>query len=106
MKPDQRLSPRKPLRTRGMLAPEGLAPLPIQLFDIAPGGVGFLSPQQLPPGHRCSINFSFMLNGQKNEVSAAARVAYCVCGADGFKVGLQFTDINEAGAAAIAKLIG
>ncbi|MBI1890618.1 MAG: PilZ domain-containing protein [Burkholderiales bacterium] len=94
--PDQRLSPRKPLRARGLLTLNGTQRLHVNTFDIAPGGMGISLGVQLQPGQRCNVDFAMFHNGKRYLLHAESKVCYCVCGGnDGFKAGLQFLEVDE-----------
>jgi len=106
MKPDQRLSPRKLFRAHGLVVPDGMTPVKFNAIDLAPGGICIGISMPLKSGQRCALNFDVVMNGKYQKVTVVAKVTYSVCGgSDGFKVGFQFVDINETGAAAIASFM-
>jgi len=104
-KSDQRLSPRKILRSHGVLVMNGQEPLSFNTLDIGSGGMGVELPRQLSSGQRCHVRFALIFNGRKIEVPALVKVTHCVCGRNGFKAGLQFIEIDEVSAAAIGRFM-
>ncbi len=106
MKPEQRLFPRKIIRTHGSFSAQGIAPVRIQTLDLALDGMSVGVPIQLTAGQRCWVNFEIFLNGRKHNVAVAAKVIHSICGgSEGFKAGLQFIDIDEESATAIAEFL-
>ena len=97
---NQRKAVRKPLHSRGNLTLNGQV-LRFETVDVGVGGICIVLPQQLTIGQLCRIDVSVFIRGKKLDIAANSKACYCVCGRDGFRVGLQFTDITEAGASAI-----
>ena len=80
--------------------------MPFSSIDIGLGGVCVVFAQQMKIGQTGRINLSFLVNGRKQEVSSAAKVCYCVCGRDGFRVGVQFTEaLDQASSLSINMLL-
>lgn len=103
MDSNRRGFPRKIVRTPGTLTLEGVAPIHIHVTDISSGGVGITIAVQLTAGQRCLVNFSLLVNGKICAVTAITKVTYSVLGgAEGFKAGLQFMKVDEAGSNAIS----
>lgn len=105
MQPDQRLIPRKVLRTHGTLTLESMPSLLVHTIDISPGGMSVETDRQLPAGQRCRVSFDIFLNGKKNKAAAAAKTIYSIYGSGSFKIGLQFIDIDEQSASVIEKFM-
>lgn len=91
---DQRKLVRKALRSRGVLILEGQA-FQFDTVDIGTGGVCVLSVRQLITGQNCRIEFSLSVQGRKFDIVAQAKVSYCICGRDGFRIGMQFVEISD-----------
>lgn len=99
---------RRAARRRGLRQPATLILLPgrtsreVTLWDLGPDGLSLLSSRPVPPGSRCELRFELVLGGQAMPVHAAAKTVYSsYVGADGFRVGLVFTQVAEEALALI-----
>ncbi|NML15795.1 PilZ domain-containing protein [Azohydromonas caseinilytica] len=80
----------------------------VPTVDISPGGVGFVSPLNLPLDLACEIRFRAPIIGQHVEMFVArGQVAYSVLSGPegGFIIGLQFTDIAVSALALIREYV-
>lgn len=61
--------------------------------------------EQLYPGQSCTVRFETSLNGKPVCITAAARVIYSILsGTEGFRMGLQFVDLDPATHKSVAEL--
>ncbi|HVK95398.1 MAG TPA: PilZ domain-containing protein [Noviherbaspirillum sp.] len=106
MNAESRTSTRKPLRCQAVLSFPNMAPIRVRTKDISLGGVSVLMPEQVATGLACMITFEAPMNGRVLRVSANAKVAYSILSStDGFRTGLQFTQIDPASNRALAELM-
>jgi PilZ domain len=103
---DQRQAVRKVLRTRGLLRIDGREQFLVKTMDICTSGISVTCPHQIQPGLSGHIAFEMFHNGKNAPVSSRVKVMYCILNSqEGFKLGLQFLNLDMAGAAAIAKFM-
>ncbi len=101
---DQRQNSRKVLRSRGLLIMDGIPQFLVRTMDVSTSGVGVASPQPLQQGQEGKIAFEMFFNGNNYHVASRVRVMYSIYSShDGFKVGLQFLNLDMASASAITK---
>ncbi len=106
MNEDQRQAVRKVLRTRALLRIDGREQFLVKTVDICSSGVGATCPQQLQAGLSGHIAFEMYYDGKSVHVASRVKVMYCIYNShDGFKLGLQFLNLDMTGAAAIAKFM-
>ena len=106
MKADTRLTPRMALRVHATLTLTGAEPVAVQTLDVAPGGMCIGISHELAVGKSCLVNFDISMKGKKRKVAAIASVIYSIRReSGGVKVGLQFVELNTAGAEAIADFL-
>jgi hypothetical protein len=108
MSVDKRQSPRKELRIKAFLTIDGApAPILLETVDIARFGMGLTGlPEQLKAAQHGRLAFDLFLDGRIHSVDVGIRIAYCVPAGAGFRVGLQFVDLDSAGATTIAQYVG
>jgi hypothetical protein len=103
---EQRQSIRKILRTKAVLRIDGAEPIASRTMDIGSSGLGISCQQQLVAGQAGHIAFELFINGRSYVVGSRVKVTYCIySSSDGFKVGLQFINLDMAGASAITKFM-
>jgi c-di-GMP-binding flagellar brake protein YcgR len=103
---DQRQNARKVLRTRALLIMDGIPQFLVRTIDISTSGVGVACPQQLHAGQEGKIAFEMFFNGKNYQVASRVKVMYCIySSSDGFKVGLQFLNLDMGSASAITKFM-
>jgi hypothetical protein len=93
---NRRIHPRKILRGPAVILLPGQPPRDGRTWDVGLDGMSVLSPKPIPPGTRCEVSFDLVtLAGRTAHVTAPVKVLYCsYCGADGFKVGTAFGDLD------------
>ena len=79
----------------------------VRTMDVGKHGVSLIGiAQKLSAGQNVSVALEMFFNGKIRNVKAHARVSHCVdTVSDGFKVGLQFVDLDSHGAALLAQFI-
>ena len=93
---NRRIHPRKVLRRPATVVPAGQPPRQARTWDLGLDGMSFLCPKPIPPGTRCEVSFELPIGERSSPVTAAVKVLYCsFSGADGFKVGTAFGDLDE-----------
>ena len=73
--------------------------------DISLGGICMLVPEQLPVGQSCHVGFEAPLNGKSVRVIAMAKIVYSILSTDGFRTGVQFTQLDAANNKTLAELM-
>ena len=74
-------------------------------YDLGIGGMCVITMVRLEIDDRCSVGFSIPVNNGNTRVSILARIAYSIPCAEGFKNGLQFTDIDADNAALLNRYL-
>jgi hypothetical protein len=63
--------------------------------DIGVDGMSFVCAKPIPPGTRCRISFELPLGERGVPIQAAMKTVYSsYCGADGFRIGAVFTELD------------
>ncbi len=105
---DRRLYPRKFLSGTGFLLVPGRPPFEIHTLDISMGGMGIVSPLNLPYDLLCEIHFTLAREPAGVDIlSAPARVAHSILSGreKGFMVGLQFVNLTPNTANIISRFM-
>ena len=86
---NRRLYARKVLRAAARVQlPTG--PREVRTWDVGIDGMSLVSPKPISPGTKCTVTLELPGSGP---VSVPAKTVYCsLLGAEGFKVGLVFTN--------------
>jgi c-di-GMP-binding flagellar brake protein YcgR len=105
MAEEQRKFPRRPLKRAARVITRDAPPTEGVTIDVSSGGMCVMLPRQLAPGTACAVSFDIPVNAFKQSVSAVAKVAWSICSSEGFKTGLQFSEIDPASATAIARFV-
>ena len=93
---DKRSTPRSTFRRTGLVITEQGYTLSIKTVDISAGGLCILVSDPLQPGANCMVKFELPLADTLYRFGAMARITHCTCaGLDGFRAGLQFTEISD-----------
>ncbi len=101
---EQRQVPRKVLRVKVNFAVDGAPPLIVRSMDIGSNGLAISCPIQIPVGIGCFVAFDMFYNGKTSSVASRAKVMYCIYNSnDGFKIGLQFVNIDLPSSTSIAR---
>jgi hypothetical protein len=93
-----RSSIKKLIRARGIFKTEGER-------DVGWNGMSINAASPLQTGHLGKLAFDIFLNGKSRTIAALAKVVYCVCGDDGFKVELKFVTIDPAATPAMEEFM-
>ncbi|HEU4622485.1 MAG TPA: PilZ domain-containing protein [Burkholderiaceae bacterium] len=95
---ERRYEPRKPLHTRVQLLLPNTSLIEARAFDISLGGLGMVSPLNLPVRAQGTAAFSLPVkDGAIQTIRLPVRIAYSICSSAnvGFKIGLQWLSIDE-----------
>lgn len=94
---ETRETPRKVLRCAARVALNGAKPISGRSMDISIGGASIMVPEALPLNASCLVGLEPSINGKLVRLVLKARVAYCSCiGTEGFRIGFQFLQLDEA----------
>jgi len=105
-KSETRNYPRKVLRGQARVALPGMPAMRARTLDVSLGGICLIVPEQLPPGRFVNVGFEAPLNGSMIRIFAAGKVIYSIlAGTEGFRTGLQFTEIDAANNKLLAELM-
>jgi len=103
---EQRQVPRKVLRVKVNFAVDGAPPITVRSMDVGSNGMSISCTMQIPVGIGCYVAFDMFYNGKTSSVTSRAKVMYCIYNShEGFKVGLQFINIDLPSATAIARFM-
>lgn len=103
---ETRTYPRKVLRAQARVALPGMPALRAKTIDVSLGGLCLMVPEQIPPGNICNVGFEAPLNGKMVRVFAVAKVVYSIlAGTDGFRTGLQFSELDAANNKLLAEVM-
>ena len=107
-----RVSNRRACRRRGLrrsceLVLPGQATRQAMIMDIGVDGLSFLCAKPIAPGTRCRISFELPLHERQVAVTALLKtVCSSFCGAEGFKIGAVFAELDAGSAAALHEFSG
>lgn len=88
---------RKTLRCRAELQTARGSTIAVRTIDISTTGMSVVAQQALLAGASCNVGFALPKNGALQSISTAAVVLYCSGDAgDGFRLGLRFTEADQA----------
>jgi hypothetical protein len=100
-----RSSIKKLIRARGIFKTEGERDVSFRTVDVGWNGMSINAASPLQTGHLGKLAFDIFLNGKSRTIAALAKVVYCVCGDDGFKVELKFVTIDPAATPAMEEFM-
>jgi c-di-GMP-binding flagellar brake protein YcgR len=103
---DRRQHPRRLLSGAGYLILPDRPVLEIHTLDISLGGVGAVSPLNLPHELKCELHFTLAREPRGVDILATpVRVTHSILSGreHGFLLGLQFVNLNGNAAATIAR---
>jgi len=99
---NRRVSRRTGLRRPCELSLPGLVTRKAITSDIGIDGLSFVCANPIAPGTRCRISFELPLADRAVVVNGAVKTIYSsFCGADGFKIGAVFTELDDGASAAL-----
>lgn len=106
MKSETRAYPRKIMRCQARIALKGQGPMRARTVDVSLGGLCILVEEQLPVGQLCDVGFEAPLDGKMVRVIGSARIVYCILsGTEGFRLGLQYVQLDAANNKTLAELM-
>ena len=83
-----------------------MTPIRARTIDVSLGGLCLVVTEQLRVGQACDVGFEAPLNGKMVRVIGSAKVAYCILsGTEGFRIGLQFVQLDAANNKTLAELM-
>jgi hypothetical protein len=99
------LTPRarsKAVRSRARVQIDTAVVLDAEVMRVASRGVSFVLTRKLEEQQNCTVDMSVLVQGSVRRLRAVGRIVSCFCaGMDGFRVAMQFTDIDDESAAAL-----
>jgi hypothetical protein len=102
---DRRASPRKTLhRAITILLPDNTA-VNGKTMDLSSGGMRVAVPRALSDRQECTVDFTMLMDGKPRSVSGSGRILSCVCGTNGFSIGIQFDYLDAESSATIAQFL-
>jgi hypothetical protein len=102
--PIRRVSPRKGLRCPLTVVLPDKTQRQGTTCDLSIDGLSFRTARPIPPGTRCDLNFELTLGDHHLPVQAVIKTVYSsYAGAEGFKIGAVFTQVDPASASALAE---
>jgi PilZ domain len=100
---NRRVVPRKALRQAATVV-LGDATREARTFDLGRDGMCLLSPKPIAPGTRCKVTFDVPFADGPVNVTVSAKVVYSSYAAIGeFKIGVAFTELDEATSLVLGK---
>jgi hypothetical protein len=102
---EQRTTPRRVLKTRVLVALDGLGTESGKTTDLGMDGVGITMPDPVESGKPGYARFSILFDGEPNTITARVRTKYCIFSQGEYKVGLQFLDLDQAASVAITRYL-
>ncbi|OWW20100.1 hypothetical protein AYR66_11970 [Noviherbaspirillum denitrificans] len=103
---ETRIYPRKLLRGQARIALPGMSAMRAKTIDVSLGGLCLMVPEQISPGKICNVGFEAPLNGKMVRVFAVGKVVYSIlAGTEGFRTGLQFTEVDAANNKLLAEVM-
>lgn len=106
MDSNRRLSARTALRAPATVVLPGGQEREVRMWDLAHDGASLLSQRPIPQGSTLELRLDLPATGSTTPIAASGRVVYSSYLAPGeFKIGLAFTKVDDASAAAIAAFI-
>ena len=83
------------------------APMDVQLCDLGPDGLCVLTRRPISPGTRCTLSFDLPSDAGPVPLTVRVKVVYSsFSGANGFKVGAIFIDLDQSTVDMLAALTG
>lgn len=88
-----------------MLAADGREPVIGRTTDIAANGVSVSFPDPVPAGAAGLVRFDLLVDGKITPIQVRARVSHCIFSQGGFKVGLEFANLDPASNTALQRFL-
>src|SRR5205823_15094680 len=102
---EQRMSVRKILTVRAVLAVGGQAPVLVRTVDLCANGVSVTLPEPMPVGQVGQVRFDLMVDGKAAPIAARVKAMYCMFSSGEFKVGFQFLDLDLNAMSQLARFL-
>jgi hypothetical protein len=102
---EQRTSPRKPLKSRAVVAFEGDEPLVARTVDVSGNGVCLSYPAPIQPGGVCELSFDVFVDGKASTVKTRSKASYCIFSGGEYKIGFQFVNLDLSAMTLLAKFL-
>lgn len=103
---DSRGEVRKILRCSAKIVLNNATRIKGRTIDISMSGISLMLDEPIGIAQQCSISFEAPAGGRVVKVDVTAKSLYCTCvGTDGFRVGFQFDQRNEASVKTIRQLL-
>lgn len=104
---NQRTAPRVVYHRKGQLV---IGPhknlVSIRTVDISAIGIGVLVPFPLPEQQTCTLRITALDQDDAQELVLKGRITYCILsGIQGFRIGVQFTDLDSVTQSRIERII-
>jgi c-di-GMP-binding flagellar brake protein YcgR len=102
-----RVDERKIIRCNAVVYLKNSRPLKARTVDISTSGMCIMTVENVAHNQMCGISFETPVNGTLVKVEAVAKVVYSICvGRDGFRLGLQFSNLDANSQAALERILG
>jgi len=102
-----RVDERKIIRCNAMLFLKNSRPLKARTVDLSASGMCVMTIDNVAHNQMCGISFETPVNGELVKVEAVAKIVYSICvGRDGFRLGLQFSNLDANSQAALKRILG
>ncbi|MGZ5001218.1 MAG: PilZ domain-containing protein [Methylomonas sp.] len=107
IEPEGRVYPRKkPFHCKAKVAIGEKAPLDASGVDVSMGGVCLLTSEHVEFGQFCVVKFEVAIDGVTRQFSSVSKSIYCAAaGTDGFRVGFQFSGLDQANTALLNEIM-
>lgn len=102
---EQRVGIRKIVRTKALVAMDGLPAMMGRTIDVSIGGISLTFDNKLLVGQMGQVSFEIFLEGKGQVISTQAKVSYCIFSGDHFRIGFQFVNPDTVTVATINKLM-
>lgn len=102
---DQRSTARKIVRSKAVVAMDGMPPQQGRTIDIAATGMSLTFEHKLAVGHMGQVTFELFVEGKGHILGCRSKVSYCIFSGDHFKIGFQFINLDAATTATINKFL-
>lgn len=102
---EQRLTQRKLLKVKALVAVEGCAPITVKTVDVGANGMCIVSPDPIQVGANAQLRFDLFVDGSMTTIDVRGRASYCILSHGDFKVGFNFLNLNLSGMTQLAKFM-
>jgi hypothetical protein len=105
---EKRQTQRKDLRVKAILTLDNGMKMTVRTADIGKFGLGVTGVlRQLDVGQTVHVAFEMPFSGQIHNISVNGRVSHCTnTPHDGFRTGVQFTDLNSDSVSILSQYVG